>query len=227
MPAIDISKKLPVHKIRKPKRRGLDAINTVVVHTTNSTSSIQALANYAVSPYMIYKGEKIWNHVTRLGGPTFFYHDIIKSTGNTFHCVDYENITFHAGNYNNRSIAIALHYIAQGVRRDGVVQHFTPTDEALNSLYARAGNICLDLCILPKNVIGHREVPKSGFIWYRGSKVLIKSCPGSLVSMVEVRFNITRYVQQELKDKGFYSARVDGDFGKLSQRAWVLFQTSK
>ena len=220
--AIDISKKLPTHKHRTPKKRKLTSIDRIVIHTTNSTSSIQSLAKYAVSPYTIFNGEKIWNHVTRLGSAVFFYHDLVKSTGAVYHCVDYKNITFHAGNYNNRSIAIAMNYIAK--LGDN---HFEPTKEAFNSLCSRAAEICLDLCIEPKYVIGHRKVPDSGWFWYKGSKRLRKECPGRLVSMVEVRHRVMAHIQQEMKEKGFYLARVDGYFGVLSERAWVLYQCSK
>jgi len=219
---IDISKELPVHKYRTPKKRELTSINRIVVHTTNSDASIRALAKYAVSPFTTFNGEKIWNHVTKLGAPTFFYHGLITSTGGTFHCVDFENITFHAGNYNNRSVAIAINYVSK--LGDN---YFKPTEEAFNSLYSRVAEMCLDLGIEPKNVIGHREVPDSGWFWYKGSKRLRKECPGRMVSMVEIRHRVMRHIQQEMQKKGFYSASVDGIWGPRSEYAWVLYHCSK
>jgi len=223
--AIDIISTLPVHPTKKPKLRDITPfsgdIDTIVVHTTNCTSTIQALANYDVSPYTIYNGEKIWNHISKSGCPSITYSDIIKENAKIYHCAPYEWETWHAGNVNFRSIAVAMNFVAEA---DG--QEYAPKSEMLKALYSHLGWLCLDRGISPNKIIGHREVKDSGWFWYKGSRRLRKTCPGMLVDLDLMRTQATKYLQFNLKVNGLYTdGRIDGLFGPLTWAAMRDFHS--
>jgi N-acetyl-anhydromuramyl-L-alanine amidase AmpD len=212
--AIDIINSLPVHETRKPRTRDITPLagdlDTIVVHTTNSTYPISSLAKYNVRPSLL-------NHISVLGCPTFTYHDVIKENTNIYRCVPYEWETWHAGNFNFQSIAVALNYVSEN--KSGNL-HFAPSQGMLKSLYRHLGHLCLKRGISPARIKGHRELPKTGWFWYKGSKVLRKRCPGLEVDLDLMRTQATKYLQLNLKANGLYKeGRVDGLYGSMTWAA--------
>jgi hypothetical protein len=80
--------------------------------------------------------------------------------------------------------------------------------------------------ILPKRVIGHREVPGMWLLLGNGSKKYKKTCPGMGVNMNVLRGEVTRRLQRRLAAEDLYHGRIDGDFGKLSKAALKAFKPS-
>lgn len=211
---IDISRNLPVHLTKRPKMRNITPlsgdINKIIVHTTNTTASIEAIAKYDITP---------GNHISSSGCPTYTYHDTIKESGKVYHCVDYKNETWHAGKVNFSSIAVALNYVAEVKNPGGSVTSYSPKTEMIKSLYKHVGNLCLKFGVIPENVLGHREVPGSGWFWYKGSRRLRKTCPGMYVDLDLMRLNICKYVQLVLKGYD-YTGQIDGVWGPKSAAAF-------
>ena len=208
---IDVVSSMPVHPTKKAKVRDITPfsgdVNMIVVHTTNTDANITAIAKYDVSP---------GNHISSTGCPTYTYHDTIKENAKIYHCVPYEWETWHAGNFNFRSLAVALNFIAEK-KVNGSRIDYAPNNEMLKSLYKHLGWLCLNRGISPKNIWGHRELKKTGFFWSKGSKVLRKTCPGMLVDLDLMRLQATKALQLNLKANNLYKdSRVDGIFGPLT-----------
>jgi hypothetical protein len=87
--------------------------------------------------------------------------------------------------------------------------------------------LCLYLKVLPKNVIGHREVPGMFTILGKGSVKYKKTCPGMSVDLNLVREETTLRLQRRLGSEGLYHGRIDGDFGKKSRAALAKFDVLK
>jgi N-acetyl-anhydromuramyl-L-alanine amidase AmpD len=207
---IDIVSSLPVHSTKKPRIRDITPfsgdLKMIVVHTTNTISTIFAIAKYDISPGC---------HISSSGCPSYTYHDTIKENAKVYRCVPYEWETWHAGKYNYKSIAVAMNYIAE---KNGI--HYSPSQDILKSLYGHLGNLCFQRGISPKNIYGHRELKGTGWFWQKGSKVLRKSCPGLRVALPSMRAQAASALQLNLKAAGLYrNGRVDGSAGPKTMAA--------
>lgn len=199
----DIRATLPKHKTKKWKKR--NTADTIVVHCTagdNQDPVQTALYHITPSPD---------NHLCKTGAPGLAYHDFINKAGVLYRCNSYQDITWHAGLYNTRSIGVVMAYTGKA----GV----SPTTEQMKTLEEHLVFLCLCLHILPKNCIGHREVPGMYTIVGKGLKKFKKECPGMMVDLDALRRRVTTRLQRVLTAKGLYSGPIDGDFGPLSKAA--------
>lgn len=206
----DLRDSLPVHPTKKPTERGLGSLNMIVVHTTDWDTDVVTLAKYDIGP----------NHISSTGCPTATYHDVIMKDGTRQHCVPYKFVTWHAGKWNTKSVAVALMYrCSQPGKPD-----LSPTADQMESLKQLLVSQCLVLKISPMNIKGHRELEFTGFVWKytkdgKASKSLIKTCPGMQVDLDRLRLDIATRVQMRMKIDGYYKGAIDGIFGPKSEAA--------
>jgi hypothetical protein len=203
---IDISGDLPRHSTKKHKLRKLSDIKRIVVHTTDWDTTPKRIAEYDVGK----------NHISDTGCPAVTYHEFIMKDGMLYHTLPFEEVSWHAGMWNKGSLAVALMFRVSGA--DGKDTH-APTDLALKALQTRCGDLCLRFRLTPDNVVGHRELKGTGWLWFKGSKRLRKTCPGKKVDLDLLRLNVATYMQVVLKLKGLYKGEIDGIFGPLSKAA--------
>ena len=85
----------------------------------------------------------------------------------------------------------------------------------------------MNLGVDPDMILGHRELPGTGYKIIRGIKRLRKTCPGLLVNMSQVRYAVSIEVQKFLRDMGLYSGRIDGLFGRNSEKALKKYKKSR
>lgn len=208
---IDISGDLPRHETKKHATRTAKGYKRIAVHTTDWVTTPEKLAKYDIGP----------NHISDTGCPGITYHDLIMKDGSIFHTLPYDEVSWHVGNFNSGSLAVALMYKCTIPNSK---DQLAPTEDALKSLQTHCGDLCLKYSIEPKNVVGHRELFGTGWFWQKGSRRLRKSCPGKRVDLDLLRHNVATYMQIRLKMKGLYKGAIDGDFGKKSIEALALYK---
>jgi hypothetical protein len=212
---VDVSADLPRQTENSYKRRKRSDIQMVVLHTTDWNVTPEDLAQYDITPFFIVKGKKIYNHISKKGCPAITYHECIEEN-RVLHTLDWEEVSWHAGNWNKKALGIAMMYKAS---QKGTTEHKAPPEGMLKLAQCRAGDICLELGLTPDKVVGHRELKGTGWFWEKGSKRFRKWCPGKQVDMDEVRKNVALYMQVKLLIAGHYRGKVDGDFGPKSRAA--------
>lgn len=211
MKVIDIRSTIPVNKKRKPKKRY--KAKYIVVHTTaskNQDPNRTAKYHVTASPR---------NHISKRGAPTMCYHDFITKDGTLYHCVNYTSITWHAKGLNNYSIGLVMAFKGQTGE--------APTTEQYNTLVRQLVTLCLYMKILPKHVLGHREVPRFRFLLGLLSKApgkFKKTCPGMGVDLDKLRKEITGRLQRRLAAEGLYKGKIDYLFGRKSKAALKAFK---
>jgi len=222
--------KLSVNPKKKYHSRSLSKIDMIVIHATDRDWDIQTLNKYDVEG-RIYLGNDKWdiNHINSRGLPAITYHDVIMRDGTMNQCLDLKTVSWHAGGFNTRSLAIALMYEATNpdTKRPGVGSRFTPTDKQLAALYLRARDHLLNLGLDPSAIVGHRELKGTGWFWRKGHKQLRKTCPGLNVDMDLVRHKVTRKVQLWLRQKDLYDGKIDGIWGSKSEKAMYEHSINK
>ena len=213
----DLRDKLARHKYKKPTVRPFSSIHYIVVHCTDMVVTPHSLARYDVGP----------NHISKTGCPGITYADIIDMDGHIYHCEYYKNVTWHAGKWNKKSVGVALNYKATNKKGK---PDFRPSRESLDSLHHLLVSMCLVLKVNPKNIVGHRELKDTGWVWKiskdsgKARKSQLKWCPGQFVDLELIRNKAARMVQIRLKIDGYYKGGIDGIFGPKSIRAleqWV------
>lgn len=208
---IDLSYGLAKHPTKFYKERELSGIKRIVVHTTDWGTSPKRIAEYDVKP----------NHISKTGCPAITYHEMIGINGDPYKTLDYREISWHAGVWNASSLAIALCYKCTNKEGEDV---YKPKKRLLKALELRCGELCLKLGLTPFSVVGHRELKGTGWILFKGSKKLRKTCPGLHVDLNLLRINVARYMQIILGIHGLYTDAVDGMFGPKSMEALVLYK---
>lgn len=219
---VDISADLPRQTEQSYKKRDLSAIQLIVIHTTDWDTTPQELAAYDIRPFTMYKGEKIWNHISKKGCPAITYHEIAMKD-KLYKTLDWEEESWHAGKWNKQSIAIAMMYKCT---KDGEDQ-LEPPDNMLKIVQTRCGDICLELGLTPDVVKGHRELEGTGWFWEKGSRRLRKTCPGKKVDLDLLRKNVAMYMQVKLLMAGLYKGKIDGDFGPKSKAALEAYRVQE
>lgn len=223
MKPVDISATLPRQTENSYKRRERSDIELVVVHTTDWETTPEKVAAYDIRPFTMYKGKKIWNHISKKGCPAITYHEMVTDDS-IYATLDYEEESWHVGNWNPKAIGVAMMYRCTV---KGSKQQLAPSDNMLRLTQTRCGDICLELGLNPRAIVGHRELKGTGWFWSKGSKKLRKSCPGKMVDLDLLRHNAALYMQVKLKCAGFYTGDIDGAFGRLSDAALALYVRSK
>jgi N-acetyl-anhydromuramyl-L-alanine amidase AmpD len=102
-------------------------------------------------------------------------------------------------------------------------QDEAPTDIQYKTLIEHCVTLCLYMKILPKNVIGHREVPGMCIILGNGSKKYKKECPGMKIDLDKMRNEISCRLQRRLWSEELYNGKIDGIFGIESINALKAF----
>jgi len=158
---------------RKWYPRSLDAIDSIVIHQTvsSSNSTISGINRYHITPTQDRDGDGIiepWerNHLSPKGSPHIAYTFVIDWDGKVYQCNSIKENTWHSGKtyYNRNGIGIALMGNFSGPGWDGECE---PTKEQMTNL-RKLTNLLTKRYNIPKiNVLGHCEVKKSK-----------KACPG-------------------------------------------------
>ena len=214
----DLVPELPVHPTKKPVKRALTSIKKIVVHTTDWVVTPQELATYDINP----------NHISSTGCPGITYHYLIERNGQVDRTAPAESITWHAGNHNNSSLAVALIYKTDtqyelGKKSVPNVSE-TPTVEQMDKLLMLVTILCFQLGVSPVDVVGHRELEGTGFNMVNGKKVLRKSCPGRWVNLDQFRRDVASKMQSTMEVLGFYNSKVDGLWGPISEKAFLALK---
>ncbi len=210
----DLVGKLPVHPKKKPESRKLSSIEKIVVHCSDWDITPEALAQYDIGP----------NHISSTGCPSITYSYLVQKDGTVCRTAPEEWVLWHAAGHNSKSLAVCLVYKTDSVYESGKV-NIVPSDKApslqqMMALDELLTNLCLKLRVSPMNVVGHRELVGTGFIFdNKGHKRLKKTCPGRAVDLDFMRRNVTKGVQKMLKLGGLYNGTVDGVWGPKSQAA--------
>lgn len=205
MKKIDIRHKLCRHPTKAWKKR--PKITHIVVHTTASDNQDPFKTNaYHIGP----------NHISSTGCPKITYHDFITKEGVVYHCNDYEERVWHAGTMNKVSIGVVMAFRGQ-------IDTNSPEPIQFDALLKHLTILCLYLKILPRNVIGHREVPGMYTLLGKGSVKYKKTCPGMSIDLDQLRKLVTLSLQRRLATERLYQGKIDGIFGPMSQAALTAF----
>jgi len=211
---VDLSFSLARHQTKRYGHRDLHKIKRIVVHTTDWATSPKRIAEYDIEP----------NHISKTGCPAITYHEMIGVNGEPYKTLSYEEVSWHVGIWNTSSVGIALCYKCTNKKGEDV---YKPKKALLKTLHARCGEMCLKFGLTPDRVVGHRELKGTGWILYKGSKKLRKTCPGIHMNLREVRKDVARYMQIVLGINGFYTDVVDGIFGPISTESLVRYRMFK
>jgi hypothetical protein len=131
------------------------------------------------------------NHISRQGCPTITYAYFVNADGLVQKCLSRTIVSWHVGDWNFRSLGVALAYRASGNPEPPPNVQL----EAASDLFAR---VCLGLGLEPlANVRGHRELFGTGYILdSRGQPLYRKSCPGWKVDLEEFRQETARRLER-------------------------------
>jgi hypothetical protein len=210
---IDVSRELPRHPTKVYTKRSLSKIKKIVVHTTDANWSLQELVEFDLGP----------NHISKTGCPAITYHDVIMPSGVVYHCLPYNEVSWHVGNHNGESVAVAMMYKCTSNNKDV----FPPPDSEVKALISHCGKLCIKFNLDPSNVVGHRELFGTGWFWSKGHKRLRKTCPGLQVDLDSLRKKVARYMQIFLRLEGSYLGNIDGIWGPKSKMALERYKQKK
>jgi N-acetyl-anhydromuramyl-L-alanine amidase AmpD len=216
----DITEGLPRHPTKEYEKRSLSDIDMIVVHTTDWDTVPRHVAAYDVAPYTTVRNQRIYNHISKTGCPAITYHEGIMRDGTIYKTLDYKEISWHAGKWNDRSIGVACYY---KTTNDQGEDTYPPPPRMISSLNRRLAQLCFDLELTPDKIVGHRELKGTGWFWEKGSRRLRKTCPGLMISMDRVRFDVARHMQGYLESIEYYTGLIDGNFGHLSRQAFKTY----
>jgi hypothetical protein len=209
----DLTKSLPVHPKKKPDTRKSSEIKKLVVHTTDWNITPEALAQYDIGP----------NHISSTGCPSITYAYLVERDGTVCKTAPETWVTWHVGNHNRSCLGISLVYKTDAKFESGksksVSADNVPSLEQMTSLTALLVTLALSLGIEPQNVVGHRELEGTGFIWVKEHKQLRKTCPGMAVNLDDLRLHVAKGMQTVLLEEGLYTGKIDGLWGPKSRAA--------
>jgi N-acetyl-anhydromuramyl-L-alanine amidase AmpD len=175
----DIRARLPINPNRTPRIRRPSDIDRLVLHCTDAPPSwgVFKCAEYDINP----------NHISPEGCPTITYAYFVNADGLVQKCLSKDVVSWHVGEWNLRSLGVALAYRATGNSEPPPHVQL----EAASELFAR---LCLTLGLQPKpNVVGHRELWGTGYNFdTQGVKRYRKECPGWRVNLDEFRQETAR-----------------------------------
>lgn len=197
-----------MHTAKVPKLRQLTDIKRIVVHCTAADNwSIEGLIDYHLGP----------NHISSTGNAVCSYADVIFKGGDLQHIVNYTKETWHVGNWNYTSLGIALMF------NPTKQNDYQPSDVMYQTLVKHISLLALRLQLLPKNIIGHKELKDTGwFLDKNGNKQYRKECPGRNLNLDILRQDCAFQMQLLLNNFG-YQLKIDGLFGKKSINALKSF----
>jgi hypothetical protein len=189
--------------------RKLSDIKQIVVHCDDSDWTYQQVNAYDISTQCHINPGK--------GCPGMTYTYFIMPDGTTYYCMDQTEVTWHVGMFNWESLGVCISYKAIGVTT-------SPPATQLDALVDLLGDLCLQLKVEPKKVVGHRELPGTGYLIINGKKQLKKTCPGMLVDLDNMRTDVAKDIQKKLAAKNLYNGSIDGVFGIKTRTGFLLFK---
>lgn len=214
MKITDLVSVLPTNPKQKIKIRSTSSIKRLIIHTTDWDIEPRELALYDIAP----------NHISSSGCPSITYHFHIGKSGEVSRTADPTWVTWHAGGHNSDSLSICLAYKTDPAYETGKAlvapANRLPTMAQLNSLAELIVQLCIEFKIPPANVLGHRELIGTGFIFLKGHKALRKTCPGMSIDLNDLRTVLTKTLQENMKAKGLYLGTIDGKWGPKSEAAF-------
>jgi N-acetyl-anhydromuramyl-L-alanine amidase AmpD len=123
------------------------------------------------------------NHMSKEGCPCIAYAYFVERDGAVFKCLPHDARSWHVGPWNERSIGVCLAY-------DGGA--LPPSDEQLAAAADLCAALVSELGLDPNRVLGHRELPGTGYTTVDGKVVERKECPGKAIDMSEFRSQVAR-----------------------------------
>ena len=209
---VDVRDKVKWHadSSYKYSTRNLSKINKIVLHCDDGGTTWESINRYDIRP----------NHISKKGCPSFTYHYFVGQDNKCYWCMDPTWVTWHAGNHNLVSLGVCISYRATGAL-------FGPASIQLDTTEQLLSKLSFDLYIDPDTILGHRELEGTGYNIVNGVKKLRKECPGLLISMSKIRYNVAKIMQAGLKQLDLYTGAVDGSFGPKSEAALAKFKQLK
>jgi N-acetyl-anhydromuramyl-L-alanine amidase AmpD len=175
----DIRAGLPIHPEKKPGLRRSSDIDRLVLHCTDASPSWGAIecTRYDINP----------NHISATGCPTITYTYFVNADGFVQKCLSHDVVSWHAGDWNIRSMGVVLAYRVTGNPSPPPAVQL----EAAAELFAR---LCQTFNLKPElNVVGHRELAGTGYtVDAQGRLIYRKECPGLKVDLNEFRQETAR-----------------------------------
>jgi len=175
----------------------------------------------------------IVNSISTHNCPTLTYHYLINQSGECFKCVDHTVVTWHAGNHNSKSLAVSLNYKADSKWEKAVQlgvgtdlpksSDNVPSKKAIEKLGNLLRSLCLQECVPPTKIFGHRELKGTGWTLQKGSKRLRKTCPGMSLDLDLLRQEVAAKLQITMQTSGIYGGEIDGLWGPKSQKAFDIY----
>jgi|SRR5882672_1044468 len=151
--------------------------------------------------------------VEEKGYPICGYHYYVTGQA-VYHMVGENILTYHAAPFNKSSVAFSIDYHAS---HDEPL-HIAIDPAVMKNAYAMATHLCLKFKVPPSMLVGHRELPMTGFFMKQDHKVLRKICPGMAIDLDIFRFEVTKYMQEAL------NVVQDGVFGPKTLQALSSYQ---
>ncbi len=217
----DLTVCLPCHPIKKPNKRKLSDIKRIVLHCTDWVVTPEKLTEYDLGP----------NHISSTGCPSPTYSWMIDKEGTIFKMVDETVITWHVGTWNPSSVGVALSYRTdpafESDKNLKPAPDRVPTLAMMQNCIELLVQLCIDLKVPPTEVVGHRELPGTGFSWVKDHKVLRKTCPGRAIDMDNLRKDIFKKLQEIMREKNLYLGAIDGIWGPRSVRGFQVLVNQK
>jgi hypothetical protein len=116
------------------------------------------------------------NHISKRGCPCPTYAYYIEADGTVYKTAQIAWKTWHVGVWNPVALGICLAYEGKGE---------PPPQAQLDAALELTVQLCREWGFDPKNVVGHRELPYTGY--NPKTKRLRKACPGLQIDMDCVR----------------------------------------
>lgn len=137
------------------------------------------------------------------------YHYYIQPD-TIWHMVGHNVITPHAAPFNKHSLAVSMDFAATNWESLKIPINPDTYHNAITTL----AYLALLFGVRPVKIVGHRELPGTGFFMKQDIKVLRKTCPGLTIDMKMVRFLVTKKIQETLNSLAIEKPlAVDGVFG--------------
>lgn len=161
---------------RYDQRKSIMSVKHLIVHCSGNVNlTAQKCAQYHTTPSPN-------NHLSTKGAPAIAYHWWIDPEGKLYKCLDEKEISWHAKGWNEKSLGICLQY-------DGANERLPLAQENTLSYFLAMYSFAMD--IKPENILGHRELEGTGFIWFLAQKHrekrLKKVCPGLKINLDNLR----------------------------------------
>jgi N-acetyl-anhydromuramyl-L-alanine amidase AmpD len=170
-------------------KRKLSDISIIAVHHSAREYHIGEDYKHVIIQAATYHKNKIWGYLNSkpIYGNGLMYHYVITPDGQIYKTRNMEEVTWHANNANNKSVAIML---------QGNFEIQNPTIEQLKSLEELLQKLLIDLSLDKSSVFAHGELINYGNQ---------TACCGRMLKDDVVRFRNTGFIfdQKYIADENF------------------------